>query len=297
MANAYTLGDTLPFAINIYDATGTLADATTVTLTVLQPDGTSAGPYTVTHSSTGVYAYSFTTTQAGRHLGQWSASGSNAGGEPQTFQVLPVAPLLTIGEMKAHLSLESSGDDDEINAFLAAAVPILEGIAGPIYPRVITSEAHDAGTIQIWTDFAPIISVSSLTEMWGLTQYTLSAQPVGSSTNMWGYTIDDPREGRITRRGTASIAVPFGAAASTWGSIATGTVQISYTAGRANPSENIRFACKELVKYLWRQVHGGPSSFQDGFVSAASVSGVSDAMMQRLRLILGPEAVRPVGMW
>jgi hypothetical protein len=288
------VGDALPFGVNIYDATGSLSNGGTVTLTVIQPDGTTAGPFTVTSSTVGVYSYTFTTTMSGRHLGEWTSTTTNAGGEPQAFQVLPIAPVLTVGEFKAHASITGTADDAEIAAFIASATAILEGLCGPIYPRVITGEAHNAGARQIWTDFAPIISVSTLTEMWGLTQYTLTAQPVGSSTNMFGYTIDDYREGRITRRGTASISVPFGYASGTGSSISTGTVQISYTAGRANPSANVQLALKELTRYLWQQVKGGPSSFQEGY-SAASSSGLSAAMRSRLLLILGPEASRPLG--
>lgn len=295
MANAYTVGDLLPFSLNIYNANGVLADGTNVSLTVILPDGTTAGPFAVSSTPTGVYNYVYATTMPGRHLGEWTSTGTNAGGEPQSFTVLPVAPLVTLGEVKAHLSIATSGDDDELAAFIAASVPILEGIAGPITPRTVVGETHDAGSQHIWTDFSPIISVSSLTEMVGFVQFTLTAQTIGGGGDNYGYTIDDAREGRITRRGVGNIAYPFGLIQDARQTTGIGSVLISYVAGRAQPSENIRMALKELLKYQWRQTHGGPSSFQEGFVSQAAVSGVSDAMMQRLRLILGPECVRPMG--
>jgi hypothetical protein len=297
MARAYSVGDLVPFAIQIYDSTNTLANASTVTITITQPDGTTAGPFTVTASTTGSYAYTFTATQSGRHLGQWSASGTNAGGEPQAFYVQPVAPLLTVGEVKAHLSIQTTNDDDELAAFIAASIPILEGLCGPISPRVITGESHDGGQIHLFTDFAPIISISSLTEMIGYTQFTLTSQNIGGATDNYGYTVDDAREGRITRRGVGSIALPFGFGTHSGTNSIRGSVLISYTAGRSNPSENVRMAAKELIRYMWRQVHGNPQSFTDGYVSAAASTGVSQAMIERLRLILGPEAQRPIGMY
>ena len=297
MARAYSVGDLIPFAIQIYDASNTLANAGTVTLTVLQPDGTTAGPFTVSPTITGSYQYLFVSTQAGRHLGEWSATGSNAGGEPQAFYVQPVAPLITVGEIRSHLSIQTTNDDDELASFISASIPILEGICGPIYPRVITGESHDGGQVHLFTDFAPIISVSSLTEMVGYTQFTLTNQNIGSATDNYGYTVDDAREGRITRRGVGSVAIPFGFGVHAGTNTIRGSVLITYTAGRANPSENVRLAAKELIRYLWRQVHGNPQSFTDGYVSAAATTGVSQAMIERLKMILGPETLRPIGMF
>jgi hypothetical protein len=152
-------------------------------------------------------------------------------------------------------------------------------------------------TVHLFTDYAPIISVSSLTEMIGFTQYTLTQQAIGSATDNYGYTIDDAREGRITRRGVGSIAVPFGYAVHANTNSVRGSVLITYTAGRANPSDNIRMAAKELIRYMWRQVHGNPQSFNDTFVSAAATTGLSQAMRDRLILILGAEATRPMGIY
>ena len=298
MATANIVGDVLPFSVNITDATGALANATSVTLTIILPDGTTFSAGTITPTSTGVYNYPYgPTTQAGRHLGEWTATGTDASGQSQSYTVLPIAPVVTVGEVKAHLALVGTNMDDEIAAFIAAAVPILEGLCGPIIPRVVSLESHDAGAMHIWTDFTPLISVSAVTEMYGYTQFTLTAQTIGTPSDNFGYTIDDLREGRITRRGVGNVALPFGLITSAQQVTGVGSVLISYTAGRATPSENVRFALKELIKYLWRQVHGGQVTLQDAqFVGAAATSGLSDAMVKRLQLLLGPESVRPIGM-
>lgn len=296
MSNAYTVGDVIPFAIQVLDSTGALSNTTSASITITLPDGTTAGPFSGTNPSTGVYQYNYTTTQAGRHVALWTTTGTIAGGEPQSATVLAANPVLTVTEVKNHLGIIGTTDDDEIAAFILSAIPILEGICGPITPRVITGEQHDAGTRSIWTDFAPIASVQSVKEMVGTTQFTLTEQAVGAATSNYGFSIDDAREGRITRRGIGSVAFTFGLVGPS-SSTATASVIVNYTAGRQQPSENIRFALKELLKYLWRQTKSGPESFQEGYLSQAAVSGVSEAMMTRLRLLLGPEAVRPLGIY
>jgi hypothetical protein len=269
MAQAYTAGDSVPFAVNVYDATQTLSNATSMTLTVTLPDSTTAGPYTVTPTTTGVYSYNYVTTLPGRYLGQWTASGTNAGGEPQAFYVFPANPVVTLGEIKQHLSITSTADDDELIAFIAAAIPIVESIAGPITPQTYTLTLN-GGRQKIALPYIPT-TITSITET-GLTlienqdfvvDYTNGIISRGTTT--WK---------RLFRNGQSNIV-------------------ITYTTGPSNVTANVQMAVKELVRYMWRQVHGGNASFQDGYVSQAAVSGVSQAMMDRIRMILGKTVIGP----
>ena len=293
MALSYDLGDVVPLAVAVTDATGVAANATTVTLTIVQPDGTTAGPVTPTNPATGSYPYTVTPTQVGHHTYRFLATGSNASNYPGAFIVLPsVSPVVTLDEIKAHLSLVGNSDDAELAAFLAMSIPVVESIVGPIVARTIIGETHDAGSLQITTNYRPIISVESITEMVGIQQKTLTLQPVGSAVDNYGYSIDSYARGLITRRGTGSLAYNFGLIGHGSG-FGIGSVLISYTAGRANLPENIRFMVKELVKYSWRQVKGGSATFQDGGFSSAATSGISEAMMARLRFLAGDEAKIP----
>jgi hypothetical protein len=293
MAQSYDLGDLIPLAVSVTDSTGVAANATTVVVTIVQPDGTSLGPYTPTNSATGSYTYTFTPTLTGHHTYRFQATGTNASTYAGAFNVLPsVAPVVTLDEIKAHLSLVGSSDDAELAAFLAASIPVIESIVGPIIPKVITAESHNAGSIQITTNYRPLISVESITEMVGMQSRTLTLQPVGSATDNYGYSIDSYTRGLITRRGTGSLAYNFGLIGHGSG-LGVGTVLISYTAGRSVIPENVRFMVKELVKYMWRQVKGGQASFQDGSFSQAATSGISEAMMARLRFLAGNETTVP----
>lgn len=269
MAQAYTAGDALPFAVNVYDASNALSNAGTMTLMITLPDSTTAGPFTVSPTTTGVYSYNYTSTLPGRYLGQWSASGSNAGGEPQAFYVFPSNPVITVGEIKQHLSITSSADDDELIAFIAAAIPIVESIAGPITPTTYTLTVN-GGRQKIALPYIPT-SITSITE---------TGLPLVENQD---YVVDYTNG--IISRGTTTWKRLFRNGQS--------NIVITYTTGPANVSANVQMAVKELVRYMWRQVHGGQGSFQDGFISQAAVSGVSQAMMDRIKMILGKTIVGP----
>ena len=269
MAQAYTAGDLLPFAVNLKDSSGTLANASSMSLTITLPDSSTVGPVTISPVTTGAYQYFYVSTLPGRYLGQWTASGANAGSEPQAFYVFPANPVVTLGEIKQHLSITSSADDDELEAFIAAAIPIVESIAGPITPQTYTLTLN-GGRQKIALPYIPT-TITSITET-GLTlvenqdfvvDYTNGIISRGTTT--WK---------RLFRNGQSNIV-------------------ITYTTGPSNVSANVQMAVKELVRYMWRQVHGGQASFQDGYISQAAVSGVSQAMMDRIRMILGKTVIGP----
>ncbi len=296
------MGDVLPFAVLITDSSGTPANATTVTLTIVLPDGGTAGPFTVTGTA-GSYSYPYATSAAsglsGRYLGKWVAIGANASAREQAFDVAGGTPILTVEEMRTHIATLApvglpSIDDSELQIFIDSAIPVVENRAGILTPRTIVSEAHDAGSPILLTDFTPILSVQSITERVGTTTRTLTLQPVGASVDSYGYSIDDPRVGRITRRGTGSSALPFGMAAGR-GPASFDSVLVSYTVGVNVTRANVQFAVKELVRYMWRQVKGGTGSYQDAQLPAAATSGVSEAMIKRIDFLLGVENQRPIG--
>ena len=268
MARAYTVGDQLPFAANIYDSSGNLADGSSVTLTLIAPDGTTTTP-SVTHVSTGVYTCTATASMAGRYLGQWSSSGANAGGEPQAFWVLPATPIVTVAEFKRHLGVVLTEDDDELSIFIAAAIPIVESVAGPLTSQTIT-ETFDGGRHEVRLRYLPT-AVTSVTEF----GRTLTANTEYIVNTDYGF----------VRRGTTYFNLAFFDGSQ--------NITVTYTTGPTVVAANAQMAVKEMAKYLWRQVKTDPNTFQDGFLPQASVSGVSEAMMKRIRLLLGKSTIGP----
>ena len=294
MARSYTVGDVLPFAAVVDNTAGTAATDGTVTCTVTRPDGTTDSPVTVTPIGT-QYLLSYPTAgiPAGRYIGYWQSTGSEIAAHTQTFTVAPAAPVVTVDEMKRLLDWKATdGDDDELWTEVANAVGLIESIAGPITPRTVTAEAHDGGRSMLWLDYTPLIAVASVTEMYGFVQRTLTLQPVGQATDMFGYSIDDTREGRLTRRGVASMTLPFGSGGPATQS---GSVLVTYTAGRQVPSENVRRAVKDAAKYFWTMRTASPNDYASPNYSPgpASTRGVPDALLARLRNILGVTELLP----
>ena len=269
MGNAYTAGDPITFAIQTLSSAGALANTTSVSLVVVKPDGTATGTLTPSNSSTGVYEYTYTTDAAlpGRYLAKWTASGTIAGGEPQAFWVMPADPILTVTEAKRHLGIIGTDDDDEIARYILSSIPIVEGLARhALTAATYTYKADGGHSAVVLPRFAE--SVTTVAED-------------GVALAAGNYEYDDA---------TAIVYRKFGA--NTYGRFSAGRrgVAVTYTVGSAYQPANVQMAVAETVKYLWRQTKGGAESFQDGYLSQAAVSGVSAALRERIRNILGDDA-------
>jgi hypothetical protein len=68
----FDLSDSVPLAVDIKDSAGALTNATTITLTLTLPDGTTTAP-SVTNppSVTGQYRVTYVPVQEGRHVVRW----------------------------------------------------------------------------------------------------------------------------------------------------------------------------------------------------------------------------------
>lgn len=268
----YNVGDSLPFGVKIYDENDALANATSVTVTITEADGTEGSPVTVSPTTTGVYKYPYTATLPGRVTALWVASGTNASSEYQAYEVEGAPPVVTLAEAKRHAGIIGTADDERAQVFLTAAVQVVEDEAGAIVPRTVTNEFHDAdGHAAIWLDVVPVQSVTTLVE--GTT--TLTSRSIGSTDN--GYTLEVGNSGRVARTGYGCFV---------------DRVRVTYVAGRSTPSASVRFAVLDAFKYLWSQ-STAPSG--DAFGGPAAAAGVSAAYRQRLRLLLGNEALAAGG--
>lgn len=85
----YEVGDVVHLELRTYNEAGAAADATDVTLTIYQPDGTTVARTLaqLTHTATGVYTYDFPPTLLGSHDARWLATGQNAGSDRRRFDV------------------------------------------------------------------------------------------------------------------------------------------------------------------------------------------------------------------
>lgn len=228
---------------------GTPTDPTTVAVTIQLPDLTTASP-SIVHDSTGAYHVVYTPTQAGRHVVRWVSTGTAAAAYEDVFDVDAAfnhAGIVSLAEVKAQLNKTDSNDDAELLAFIEAASDEVARIVGDVLPTTYT-ESHNGGAHQIILRHTPVLSITSLTENWGPQTYTLTNQPVGQSADPYGYSIDNPEAGVVTRRTSSSLPYPFYPGV--------GNVLVTYVAGRPTVPFGVQAAVKIIAAHLWETQHG-----------------------------------------
>lgn len=225
------LGDPWPdLSVTTYNAAGVPENATTVVLTITQPDGTTATP-AVTAAGSGVYTASFTPTQPGRHTARWVATGVNASAFTDAIDVDEAAPtgIVSLADVKARLNIPASNTaaDEELRLYIDAATDFFEGEIGPIVRRTLTETVTPAGG-RLWLS-APVISLTSMTAAYGYSgTYTVG-----------NWSIDDRT--LVANYGTSTYAWP---------------VTVTYVGGRAIVPADLRVAALDYVKWMWETQRG-----------------------------------------
>ena len=240
----YDLGDVVALGVTITDNTGTPANATAVIATITNPNGTSLTP-TVTNSGTGLYDVSYTPTIAGRYTIRWVATGTNASAYADEFTVRDFTHLgiVSLDEVKDHLNITTTNQDDEIRRFIDAAQDLAESYVGCVLGRqTFTSEKYDGNTDIIRLRNPKAISITSVYEN-------------GNLLDSSAYVLD-PTGQRISRVAEGSISGPnyFGI----WAPGAQ-NILISYVAGFTVPPPSAKQGVLEVVRHLWQTQRGSTS--------------------------------------
>ena len=234
---SYDLGDTARLAVQITDSTGTLANASSVTLTVTLPDGTSSGSLTPTNTATGVYQYDYTPATVGRHGVRWVATGTNAGAFTDVFDVADPAllPIASLAEVREHIGMSSSDTsrDEQLRRWLAWATDLVEQRCNKAFRRQTVVETHAGGTPGILLRQPPALSITSVVEN-------------GTTLSASGYFVR--ASSGVLYRGTDT--------APSW--FADGTVVVTYVAGYANPPQVAVETVLDIVKWRYQQKVNGP---------------------------------------
>ncbi|GMU80033.1 MAG: hypothetical protein AMXMBFR46_28210 [Acidimicrobiia bacterium] len=84
----HDIGDVVKLTGTFRDAAGDLADPTAVTVTVLEPDGTTSTP-TASSASTGVWTATVSIDQSGTWRYRWAGTGVVVTAEEGAFDVRP----------------------------------------------------------------------------------------------------------------------------------------------------------------------------------------------------------------
>lgn len=273
---SYDLGAVVPLGTTVRDSTGALANAGNMAVTVTLPDGTTTTVGSVTPASTGVYAYDYPTTLAGRHAVRWVATGLNAGAYTDVFDVREAAPaqLFSLASAKAKLDIPatSTSSDEELREFIEATTAAVEFFVGPVVRRTVQQVV--CGDREAWVlHTTPVLAVTAIT-------------PVQT----WQQAIDvsvldlDAHTGILRR--TDGL----------W--FFSGDYRVTYTAGRAMVPPNVSLAAKLILQHMWRTNYGASRGLAgigggEDFSVTEAVPGLGYAIPNRALQLL--QADRDVG--
>jgi hypothetical protein len=214
-------GGLYPIAFDVLDAAGTLTHATTVTLTITLPDGTTATPAITDAAVPGQYRLAYQTTIPGRYTAHAVTTGPVTSWDDE-FDASPTPwpAMVSLADAKAQLNIPGSdhGNDDLLRDYIAGVTGALEDYKHEvIVRRTVTDELDLHGgpgwsgrgggwRQQFWLRSAPVISLTSVvswdgTITWDVTQ--MRAQPSGTVKVMTG----QPVTGLVDVTYVAGLAV------------------------------------------------------------------------------------------
>jgi hypothetical protein len=251
---AVDLGDTYRLSTRNLSPAGDLVTATLMVLTIRLPDDTSVIVNPVTAGSTGVYSYDYPTTQAGRHVARWLATGVGAGAHVEAFDVLPSesASLVSLGDVKDTLNIDRATTtyDDELRVYMESATSAAEDHRDEVLAkRSFTWKTWVDGRNSIVLPKRPLVSLTSIVNTQTGNTYNVSNYDVNRST------------GRITARGGGSLV---------------GWLEFTYVAGYTVVPAAYNLAVRLIIQHLWET--------QRGPIGASRFAGsLDDAALMRFR--------------
>jgi len=157
--------------------------------------------------------------------------------------------IVDLASVRAHLNIADGDDsqDAELQGFILAAGDMARDVVGPLLSEPHTQQ-FDGGRPTIVPDWLPLLSVESVTEFYGQSEYVLTQQPLGEQTTAFAFTVDYTT-GAITRRTFGGQAARF--------AVGTKNVTVQYTAGRAGVPATVRLGALELIRHLWSMTQQG----------------------------------------
>ncbi|MFC0438759.1 hypothetical protein [Kutzneria buriramensis] len=289
MAYIFFQGQDVPLAASVVNDSGTPANATTVTLTVTNPDGTTQTP-AVSNQGTGSYtAVVPAVAQTGVYLYRWTATGSGfswaSEGQFQT-RASAIELMVDLPSVKAHLNmpLNDTSQDDELQGFILAAEPIVEDLVGTVMPKTYV-EYFNGASETVVLSHQPVISIQSVYEYYGLSAFLLTEQPLGAQMNAFAFTVDYTT-GQLLRRTFGGQAARF--------AIGDKNIKVSYTAGLTTVAYNIRLGTLELLRHWWQLTQQGRRPTRGGGDGGDGHVPTGFAVPDRVVELLQPQR-RPPG--
>jgi hypothetical protein len=226
-------------------------DPSTITLVVTKPDGTfdTFNSGSLTHAGTGQYTYNYLPLTSGGYRYVWTTTVPASASDGVFLVEDATTTVLTVAEAKLHLGQTGTTQyDTVIGDLIDTAVGVVEGIVGPLSPKTF-SETYSGGSPVIILRHVPVLSVTSIVESWGATNYTLTNEPVGGASDQYGYDIESPKSGQIVRRTVGGYPFPFFPGM--------GNIAITYVAGRTSVTPKQKLAVVRQLRLLWADYQSG----------------------------------------
>lgn len=162
---SFDVGDSVPIAWDVKDATGILVNASTSVLTVTLPDGTTTLPTVPAPGVVGQYRVTFVPTLEGRHVWRAVTTGPNTAYQ-DVFEVREqVSPaILSLADAKSHLNIPAATTtwDDELREFVESTTITIEQYVGPVVRRTHVRRICGGG-YGIMLPHTQILSITSIT--------------------------------------------------------------------------------------------------------------------------------------
>lgn len=212
----------------------------------------------------------------------------------------PTVGIVTLADLKSHLRMPNpttpSTDDDALEGFIYAATEVIEDEVGKVVQRQVI-EYHDGGQRALYLRQRPVVQVVEVIENWGYFNWLLAEQPSTTvpATNMFAYSLDNPSEGRVTRRTTGNVSIPF----MSMGGSYPNNIKVTYIAGRLQVPWSVRLATLELCAHWWqhsqqRQFGSALSGNFDDEIPDGSSTGFNAGLPYRILEILKPHRRTPI---
>lgn len=243
------LGDPLPdLGIDVLDETGDPSDGGAVSL-IITRDGTtlaSGGPagtggtlLTILHTGAGVYTTSYTPLVTGQIVARWIVTGANAGVQTIVYSVEePPIGIVGLDEVKEHLRILRSADDEILNRIILEASDLCESPEGTgrTWRRtLVTNELHtsDGCTFTLARNPVPAGLLTSISID-------------GTAGTVSDYDVD-PGTGIVSAASSGFISA----------STRRNNITVSYVAGGGPVPAAVRGGVLEMVRYLYGMHRGG----------------------------------------
>ncbi len=236
------LGGIYPAALNVSDQNGNPTNATTITLTITQPDGTTVTPVPL-NPVTGQYTYSYQTVQAGRHLVRWVTTVPSTG-YTDVFDVAEAQPpaILSLAQAKTQLQIDPANteDDVELREYLNAVTAAIENYKNEVIVRRTIVESHTF-SLFTWNFASPRLR---LWEIPVIQLVSVISNDPGTSSFSW-----DVVNALSVDTSTGIITVLNGPPIS-------GDVTCTYIAGYVIVPYNYLLGAKIALQHIWETRRG-----------------------------------------